>query len=590
MGWTENPNWDLESIFAGGVDGDPFRDALIQVEQELGEVCVRADALGDPATDPAWGTVLPQLLDLETRLHQAWTFAACHSAAQSTASAPLRAEARCSEAWTRLVRAWTRPDHHVSSCSDKIFDALCERTELADVAPILRWRRAHAHLVLPEPKQALLAELTDPGLHAWGRRYKGLAGNMQVHVNQEVLSLSQAQNRLEDPEPGKRREAFEGLQAAWQQQLEPCADSLSHITRFRTIVAQHQGAEPLDEPMADNRIGPAALEAVMETCRICKPLVARYLQAKARLLGKQTLDWWDLRAPIGATEARRSYQEAQQMVVDELDLFSPEMGQFVRTALEQQWVEAEDRPGKRGGAFCATLPVSGEIRVFLTFGGGALSTLTLAHELGHGYHGWVMRDLPRSRRRVPSTLAETASVFAENLLRRSSLARAQQDAQRLRLLDFELTAACTFLTNIPVRFDFERSLYQMRSRGPLDPSELDERMQQLQRSWYGPVLGRAFPEFWAAKLHFYLSSSPFYNFPYTVGYLFSSLVVERARAEGPAWASRYRELLRATGVDTVEEVGARQLGVDLTRPEAYQPVIERLSLAVEQFEALAIQS
>ena len=110
--------------------------------------------------------------------------------------------------------------------------------------------------------------------------------------------------------------------------------------------------------------------------------------------------------------------------------------------------------------------------------------------------------------------------------------------------------------------------------------------EALQRAAYGPVLGEAHPMFWAEKLHFYLTRAPFYNFPYAFGYFFSALVFARAREEGPAFAPRYAALLADTGRCTVEEVAARHLGVDLTDPAAWAPVIADIERLVERYAAL----
>ena len=151
----------------------------------------------------------------------------------------------------------------------------------------------------------------------------------------------------------------------------------------------------------------------------------------------------------------------------------------------------------------------------------------------------------------------------------------------------ELADAATFLLNIPVRFDFERRLFAMRQRGPLRAEELSQAMDGIQEEWYGPSLARRFPLFWAEKLHFYLTGSPFYNFPYTFGYLFSAMVHQRALDEGPAWAGTWRELLRGTGSEGTEDLARRFLGVDLGRPEAWRAPIERLLPLVEELEAAA---
>jgi oligoendopeptidase F len=313
----------------------------------------------------------------------------------------------------------------------------------------------------------------------------------------------------------------------------------------------------------------------------------RFLDAKAGLLGTERLDWWDQQAPVGVTRAQPSWQDAQRVVLTRFGAFSPRMEAFVQRALDGRWIEAEDRSGKRPGAFCTDLPQSAESRVFMTWGGSLQSLLTLAHELGHAYHNEVLASRPAAQRRVPATLAETASTFGEALVRGAALREAAGTPDELALLDAELTDAAVFLLNIPLRYAFERELYALRAAGALDPQALDAAMVRLQRAWYGPRLGEPDTSFWARKLHFYLSWSPFYNFPYTFGYLFSGLVYERAAAEGPAWAPAYDALLADTGAGPAERVAARHLGVDLNDPGCWAPTLAQLAERVARFEALA---
>src|SRR5690606_15754585 len=202
------------------------------------------------------------------------------------------------------------------------------------------------------------------------------------------------------------------------------------------------------------------------------------------------------------------------------------------------------------------------------------------------YHNYCMRDLPMPRRSVPSTLAETASVFAENIVRDAALEAATDDAARLAMLDARLAAGVSFLMDIPFRFELERSLYAMRRRGQLDPDELSRRTVELQRAAFRDALATWNETFWASKLHFYISNFAFYNYPYAFGYLFSGLVYQRARAEGAAWQARYVELLQRTGVDTAETLAHEYLGLDLADPDAWYGAIAPLEDDLAAFEAL----
>ena len=214
---------------------------------------------------------------------------------------------------------------------------------------------------------------------------------------------------------------------------------------------------------------------------------------------------------------------------------------------------------------------------------------TLAHELGHAFHNWVMRDLRPMARSYSMTLAETASTFAETLFTDSLLADpATTDIDRAKILDTRLEGAQSFLLNIPMRFIFEKQFYEERANGEVSVSRLKEIMLDAQRQTYGDVLDseQLDPYFWATKLHFYITGVSFYNFPYSFGYLFSLGVYKRGQEVGEGFHEQYENLLRLTGSDTAENVAKRSLSVDLESKDFWQGSIDIVAEDLAQFEAV----
>jgi oligoendopeptidase F len=183
-------------------------------------------------------------------------------------------------------------------------------------------------------------------------------------------------------------------------------------------------------------------------------------------------------------------------------------------------------------------------------------------------------------------VAETASTFAEALVSDELLNRAAGDQEKLALLDGRLQSAVAFCMNIRARFLFETRFYERRAKGMLDSAELNEMMEQAQQEAFGNALGSWHPHFWASKLHFYMTAVPFYNFPYTFGYLFSTGLLAVAEKEGDGFHRRYDALLRDTGVMTVEELASRHLGVSLEEPAFWKAAVARAVSDVERFEEI----
>ena len=315
-----------------------------------------------------------------------------------------------------------------------------------------------------------------------------------------------------------------------------------------------------------------------------------YFNAKARLLGLEKLSWYDLGAPVGNLSNEMTYAQAGDFVADSIRRVNPEIADFCRMAMEKRWVESEDRPGKRAGAFCTSLPMIGESRIFMTFSGSYAGMTTLAHELGHGYHSWVMRDLPMGARHYTMGVAETASTLNELIVTDASLeSRENDDMRRLFLLNQKMADATTFFMNIRARYDFERAFYDRRRKGHLSVAELSGLMEDAQKTAFENGLADTgyHPLFWASKLHFYITRAPFYNFPYTFGYLFSQAVYHRVKADRGAFVKRYKALLRDTGSMDTEALAKKHLGVDLTRPEFWEETVDAVLEDVDRFVQLA---
>ena len=265
------------------------------------------------------------------------------------------------------------------------------------------------------------------------------------------------------------------------------------------------------------------------------------------------------------------------------------MGEFVRMMAEKRWIEGTVGERKRPGAYCTGFAKSRTPRVYMTYTGGASDVITLAHELGHAYHSWVMRDLPDCQRRYGMSLAETASTFGESIVRGALLERAATPAEEIAIVWEEASALVAFILNIPARFDFEKTLYEARAERPLRPAELNEMMSASWGKWYGDTLAEPDPLFWASKLHFYISGLSFYNFPYLFGYLFSLGVHARRDSFGAEFFPRYEALLLDTGRMTAEDLAARHLEVDLTRPDFWRGTVAALGSRIDRFEELVDQ-
>ena len=222
----------------------------------------------------------------------------------------------------------------------------------------------------------------------------------------------------------------------------------------------------------------------------------------------------------------------------------------------------------------------------MTWGGSRSDLLTLAHELGHAFHNWVMRDMPLCQTRYPMTLAETASIFAENIVRDYLFEQVESREDKLEMLWEELSSCYALMINIPVRFEFEKAFYEQRMAGELSAEQLCDLMSQTWKEWYGESMTEADPYFWASKLHFSISEVSFYNYPYLFGYLFSKGVYAQREAKGERFYSDYVNLLRDTGSMMAEDVVDKHLGMTLSNEAFWQQSVEMVKHKIDMFEFL----
>ncbi|HWI52637.1 MAG TPA: M3 family oligoendopeptidase [Symbiobacteriaceae bacterium] len=591
MSKEQRLTWDLESIFSGGSHSKELCGHLDQVELGLADIRVKLEAAPAAAGTKEWldywHDVLTEMQHLGEMVGQSSSFVGCLMS-QNTKDREARVlVGRTTESHAGLQTVASLADDHLLRMSDAEFDTLLADERLAPLAFNLRERRTLAKRKMNTERELLATDLAVDGYHGWNALYDAIVGRMSINVDGEELSVGQASNKFFEPDRDMRRRLFTKWEEAWSNEAELCAGTLNHIAGFRLNLYKHRGWDSfLSEPLSINRMTKGTLDAMWEAVSSAKPTLTQFLRRKAKLMGWESLNWYDLSAPLSDASRKMSYEEGSEFVIENFGRFSPQMADFARHAFQHAWVEAEDRPGKAPGAFCTGFPLQKESRIFMTYSGDPNSVRTLAHELGHGYHSHVMRNLPPLAQEYAMNVAETASTFAEMLINAAAIANAQSKAEKLALLDAKISDSVSYLMNIHGRFLFETRFYEARKKGLVSIDQLNELMETAQKEAYAGALGEYHPHFWAAKLHFYATDVPFYNFPYTFGYLFSAGIYARAKEEGPKFEQRYVDLLCDTGRMTVEDLAARHLGVDLTKPDFWLTGVKMALDDVDEFLTL----
>lgn len=591
MAKTLNPVWDLDSFFPGGSESNQFLAFLDDLKKKAVSFRSRLENAKSPesldAAEP-YGDLVTEFQEIMSGIYEGDSFTGCLAAQNQADRKAVALSGRVQDIAALFNSALSLLDRFLSGIPDAVFAALMKREPWSDAAFYLTERRQQSKEKLSPELESLASELAVDGYHGWSELYNTTVSHIRIPFEEggktEQLSAGQAFNKLHSPDRDTRVELFKRWEAAWAEQADFCADALNRIAGFRLRLYGQRGWTSVHkEPLEINRMTKETLDAMWGTVEKNKEIFVRFLERKAKLLGLPRLSWHDVDAPIGKAEKKISYEEGAELIVEQFRTFSPKMAEFAKFALENRWIEVEDRPGKRPGGFCTSFPIEEETRIFMTYSGTSDNVSTLAHELGHAFHDHVMKGMPTVAKNYAMNVAETASTLAETIVSDAAI-RAETDKEaKIALLSDKIQNATAMFMNIHARFIFETNFYAEREKGLVSIERLTELMVEAQKQAFCDSLSEYHPHFWAAKLHFYATDVPFYNFPYTFGLLFASGIYQTAQQEGGDFEDRYIALLRDTASMTVEELALKHLGVNLQQPEFWQRAIDLFAADVEQF-------
>lgn len=578
--------WDLDVLFPGGSESPQYVAFLDQLETDIAALQEKIERKA------AFSDLVEIVQSIAVRMKEAGSFISCLTAQDVKDEQAKLLGGRVKTLSAAYGSALTKWEEQLLHIEESDWQVLLQDEQIKPVAFPLDERRRRAKERLSPEQEVLANDLAVDGYHAWQDLYNAVVGRMQIpiEVDGEVrqLSVGQAQNMMQSADRNVRAHVFDKWQEAWAKEAELCAQSLNHLGGFRLNLYRHRGWDSvIREPLDIGRMSEQTLDAMWQAIENRKDRLVAYLERKAKLLGLEKLSWYDVMAPIGTTSKKIPYDKGASFILEQFSRFSPKLADFTQNAIEKGWIEAEDRPGKRPGGFHAGFPESKQSRIFMTYAGNAQNVSTLAHELGHAYHQYVLSDMPPLTQNYAMNVAETASTFAEMIVFDAAVKNAATDEERIVLLEDKLQHTVAFFMNIHARFIFEKDFYEQRKKGLVSVNTLNQLMLDAQKTAYRDALADYEPHFWASRLHFYITSYPFYNFPYTFGYLFSLSVYARAMQVGPGFAEKYDALLRDTGRMTVEELAKLHLEVDVTTVEFWQVAVDLAVADIDEFLRLS---
>jgi len=452
-------------------------------------------------------------------------------------------------------------------------------------------RRYRPH-VLSEPEEKLLEETANTGRRAFSRLFDELLGAMRFELAHggrvEDLGEEELLSKLHEPDRSLRKAAADALTKG----LRASSRTLGFL--FNTLVQDKATSDRLrryDDPMQErhlaNEIDAASVDALLAACERRYDLVQRFYRLKARLLGIPQLEDHDRYAPLPGESGVRSFDQARQIVLDAYRDFAPELAALAGEFFERRWIDAELRPGKRGGAFCASTTPALHSYVLLNYTGNLRDVMTLAHELGHGVHQQLARPRGLFEQDTPLTTAETASVFGEMLVFRRLMREERDPHVRLALLCGKLEDAFATVFRQVAMTRFEQTLHAARrSEGELPVERVNQLWLEANRPMFGEAvrLSDDYGFWWLYIPHFV--HTPFYCYAYAFGELLVLALLRRYDEEGRDFVPRYLALLAAGGSDAPPVLLAR-LGLDITDPTFWDGGLALLEQMVDEAERTA---
>jgi pepF/M3 family oligoendopeptidase len=590
------PHWDMSQVFPG-LDSTEFEEGFRSVAEGISSLERIFDnyhigALEAGPFDDGTVQVFEEVLQqYNAVMEESHTLGSYINSFVTTDSRNALAQARLSEfqqQGVRLAKLGTRLTAWLGSLP---VDELVERSQVArDHAFTLERAKIRAEHLMSPAEEELAAELSVTGGSAWNKLHGNLTSQLMVPIvldgQKQDMPMSMVRNLAFEADREVRRAGYEAELAAWKRTALPLAAAMNSIKgEVNTLSGRRKWDSALDAAIFAANIDRQTLDAMMEAARESFPDFRRDLRAKARALGVEKLAWYDMFAPVGKASKVWEYGDAADFIVEQFGAYSQKMSDFAARAFREDWIDAEPREGKRDGAFCMWLR-GDESRVLTNYKSAYRGMGTLAHELGHAYHNFVKLGRTYLQRATPMTLAETASIFCETIVRNAALEHADEEEQ-LYILEASLQDSCQVVVDISSRFLFEQAVFGKRQGRELSVEELNDLMLSAQRDTYGDGLDeeKLHPYMWAVKPHYYSSGLSYYNFPYMFGLLFGLGLYACYLDDPEAFKEGYDDLLSSTGLADAATLAGR-FGIDIRTPDFWRASLDVIRADVDRFEQL----
>ena len=592
------PRWDLSNVYPS-LESKEFKAAVDDYKKQVAALekffknKLSKTTAKTKASDlaPLVGKAIDQINKIQTLSATIVPFIYSYVTTDSRNKAAMKALSEFEQASLPMNKLMTQFTAWLGKLAPKLDQVIKSNKSAAAHAFMLREAAEQSKYLMSEAEEALAAEMSLSGGNAFEKLQGTLTSQLSVDFEldgkTQKLPMPALINLRSHPDEDTRRRAYEAENKAWEDVKEILAACLNGVKGEANTLNKKRGRkDAIHSSLEAARMDRKTLEAMLTAIKDSFPMFRKYFHAKAKKIGKEKLAWWDIFAPVGKTDTVYSFEEARDFILENFGKFSPDLAAFAKRAFDNNWIDAEQRDGKRGGAFCMEVQGLKESRILSNFDGSFDQVSTLAHELGHAFHNECAYQANKTvlQQLTPMTLAETASTMCETIITEAVLASTKDPQEELAVLEAQINGASQVTVDIYSRYLFEKEVFERREQSELSADDFNDIMERAQKETYGDGLDERYLQkfMWTWKPHYYSPGLSFYNYPYAFGLLFATGLYAIYQQRGDAFVEDYKDLLASTGEETAAKL-ARRFGIDITKRKFWDDSLAIIGKRVDRY-------
>lgn len=478
----------------------------------------------------------------------------------------------------------------LNEIDEKKINILLKNSALKKYQPFIRDCRAFRKYQLSHQLEKLSLDKNITGRSAFVRLFDETVNNLKFSYRSKTLNSHQIFDLMSNNDEKVRKDAAKAIGKTFEENSKLFAFVTNTLAKDKAVDDEWRGFKtPISSRNLSNFIEDETVELLTKKVHQNYAKIShRYYKIKAKILGKKTLNYWDRNAPLSKKENKiTSFDDAKNLVLEAYQEFSPVMKKIGQEFFDKKWIDAKPKNGKDSGAFSHPTVPSVHPYILMNYQGKTRDIMTLAHELGHGVHQYLARDCGYLMSSTPLTLAETASVFGEQLTFQKILQK-EKNLQKKKLI---IASKVEDMINTVVRqiafLEFEKKVHDARKNGEIPLEKICEFWMEVQKDSLGSVFkfDKEYRFFWSYIPHFI--HSPFYVYAYAFGdCLVNSLYGVYKSGKIKNFEEKYLAMLASGGTKHHKEM-LEPFGISINSAQFWQSGLDVIIDYIDQLENLA---